>query len=42
MIMVDKITTVLRANVRERLGRLPDADLVTLDRALIVFLDLAD
>jgi mRNA interferase MazF len=39
--MVDKITTMPRANVRDRLGRLADADLVRLDRALVVFLGLA-
>ncbi|MGN5235489.1 MULTISPECIES: type II toxin-antitoxin system PemK/MazF family toxin [unclassified Rhodococcus (in: high G+C Gram-positive bacteria)] len=41
-IMVDKVTTMPRANLRDRLGRLPDDDLVRLDRALIVFLGLAD
>ncbi|GEP39816.1 putative endoribonuclease MazF [Nocardioides psychrotolerans] len=41
-IMVDKVTTMPRANVREHLGRLADADLVRLDRALVVFLGLAD
>jgi mRNA interferase MazF len=41
-IMVDKITTMPRASVREHLGRLPDNDLVSLDRALVVFLGLAD
>lgn len=41
-IMVDKITTVPRANVRTRLGRLADVDLVRLDRALVVFLGLAE
>lgn len=41
-IMVDKVTTMPRANVRERLGKLTDADLVRLDRALVVFLGLAD
>ena len=41
-IMVDKISTVPRANVSDRLGRLEDSDLVRLDRALIVFLGLAD
>ncbi len=40
-IMVDKITTIPRANVRDRLGRLANADLVRLDRALVVFLGLA-
>lgn len=41
-IMIDKVTTVPRANVRDHLGRLADADLVRLDRALLVFLGLAD
>jgi mRNA interferase MazF len=40
-VMVDKITTIPRANVRDRLGRLANADLVRLDRALVVFLGLA-
>lgn len=41
-IMVDKVTTMPRVNVRDRLGKLADADLVRLDRALVVFLGLAD
>jgi mRNA interferase MazF len=41
-IMVDKVTTMPRVNVRDHLGRLADADLVRLDRALLVFLGLAD
>jgi mRNA interferase MazF len=41
-VMVDKITTIPRANVRDRLGRLADADLIRLDRALVVFLGLAE
>ena len=41
-IMVDKVTTMPRANLGERVGRLADADLVRLDRALLVFLGLAD
>jgi mRNA interferase MazF len=41
-IMVDKLTTMPRVNVRDRLGKLADADLVRLDRALVVFLGLAD
>ena len=40
-IMVDKITTMPRANVGDRVGRLQDSDLVRLDRALLVFLGLA-
>ena len=41
-IMIDKITTMPRANVRDHLGRLADADLIRLDRALLVFLGLAE
>ena len=41
-IMVDKITTMPKDNVRDHLGRLSDADLVRLDRALLVYLGLAD
>jgi len=41
-IMVDKITTVPRANVSDRIGRLEGSDLVRLDRALLVFLGLAE
>jgi mRNA interferase MazF len=41
-IMVDKITTIRRDNLGTHLGRLPEADLVRLDRALVVFLGLAD
>jgi mRNA interferase MazF len=41
-IMIDKITTMPRANVRDNLGRLADADLIRLDRALLVFLGLAE
>lgn len=41
-LMVDKITTMPRGSLRDRLGRLPEDDLVRLNRALIVFLGLAD
>ncbi len=41
-IMVDKITTMPRSNVGDHLGRLADEDLVRLDRALLVFLGLAE
>jgi mRNA interferase MazF len=41
-IMVDKVTTMPRANLSDRLGRLADDDLVRLNRALLVFLGLAD
>lgn len=40
-IMVDKITTMPRANLSDSLGKLEDSDLVRLDRALVVFLGLA-
>lgn len=40
-IMVDKVTTMPRVNMRNHLGRLADVDLVRLDRALLVFLGLA-
>ncbi len=41
-IMVDKATTMPRPNVGEHVGQLSDADLVRVDRALLVFLGLAD
>lgn len=41
-IMVDKITTMPREHVRDRLGRITDADVIRLDRALVVFLGLAE
>ena len=41
-IMIDKVTTMPRANLRDQLGHLADADLIRLDRALLVFLGLAD
>jgi mRNA interferase MazF len=41
-IMVDKITTMPRGNVRDRVGRIADADVIRLDRALVVFLGLAE
>jgi mRNA interferase MazF len=40
-LMVDKITTVPRAKVGERMGRLADDDMVRLGRAVLVFLGLA-
>jgi len=40
-LMVDKVTTMPRVNLREQLGRLADAELVALDRSLLVFLGLA-
>ena len=41
-IMVDKITTVSKARLGKRVGRLDDEDMVRLNRALVVFLGLAD
>lgn len=40
-LMVDKITTVPRSKLGERVGRLHDEDIVRLDRAILVFLGLA-
>ena len=40
-LMVDKITTVPKTKVGERVGRLDDEDMVRLNRAAIVFLGLA-
>jgi len=41
-IMVDKITTMPKAKLGDRIGRLSDTDLVRLDRAMVIFLGLAD
>ncbi|CAN5817535.1 type II toxin-antitoxin system PemK/MazF family toxin [soil metagenome] len=40
-LMVDKITTVPRSKLGERIGRLGDDDMVRLGRAVMVFLGLA-
>jgi len=40
-LLVDKVTTVRRSRLGERIGRLSDEDLVRLNRALLVFLGLA-
>lgn len=40
-LMVDKVTTVPRSKLGERIGRLPDQDMVTLGRAVVVFFGLA-
>jgi len=40
-LMVDKVTTVPRTSLTNRVGRLSDSDVVALDRALVVFLGLA-
>jgi mRNA interferase MazF len=41
LLMVDKVTTVPRSSLSERLGRLRDDELVALNRSLIVVLGLA-
>ena len=40
-LMVDKITTVSKARLGDRIGRLDDEDIVRLERAILVFLGLA-
>jgi mRNA interferase MazF len=40
-LMVDKITTVPKSKLGRRIGRLGDADMVRLNRAILVFLGLA-
>lgn len=40
-LMVDKVTTVPKAKLGSRLGRLDDEDLLRLNRAIVVFLGLA-
>lgn len=40
-LMVDKITTVPRSKLGERVGRLSDDDMTRLARSLVVFLGLA-
>ncbi len=40
-LMVDKITTVRRTNLGERVGELDDADIVRLNRAVVTFLGIA-
>jgi mRNA interferase MazF len=41
-LMVDKVTTVPRSRLGERVGRLTDEDMIRLGRAVFVFLGLAD
>ena len=41
-LMVDKLTTVPRSKLGERIGRLSDEDMLRLGRATLVFLGLAD
>jgi mRNA interferase MazF len=40
-LMVDKLTTVPRTSLGERIGRLGDEDITRLDRAIVVFLGVA-
>lgn len=40
-LMVDKITTVPKSRIGARIGRLPDEDMVRLNRAALVFLGIA-
>jgi mRNA interferase MazF len=40
-LMVDKITTVPRSRLEERIGRLGDDDMIRLARSVVVFLGLA-
>jgi mRNA interferase MazF len=40
-LMVDKITTVPKAKIGGRIGRLDDEDIVRLNRAVLVFLGMA-
>jgi mRNA interferase MazF len=40
-LMADKITTVPRTKLGTRIGRLSDADVLRLNRAVLVFLGLA-
>lgn len=40
-LMVDKITTIPKSKLRNRIGKLADRDIVRLNRAIMVFLGLA-
>lgn len=40
-LMVDKITTVPKSRIGARVGRLCDADMIRLNRAVLVFLGIA-
>ena len=40
-LMIDKLTTVSKAKLGSRVGRLSDEDIVRLNRAIMVFLGLA-
>ena len=41
MLMIDKLTAVPRSKMGARLGQLEGADMVRLNRAVLVFLGLA-
>jgi mRNA interferase MazF len=41
-LMADKITTLPRRLLRERIGRLSDEDVERMNRAILIFLGLAD
>ena len=41
-LMVDKITTVRRSKLGERIGELDDADILRLNRAVVTFLGIAN
>ena len=40
-VMVDKITTVIRSKLQQRVGRLTEEDMIRVNRAVLVFLGLA-
>jgi mRNA interferase MazF len=40
-LMVDKLTTMSRQQVSDRVGRLDEADMLRLNRAMLVFLGIA-
>lgn len=40
-IMLDKVTTMPRSKLGDRIGRVSDTDMATLSRGLVVFLGLA-
>jgi mRNA interferase MazF len=40
-LMIDKITTVRRSKLGDQIGMLDDADVVRLNRALVLFLGIA-
>lgn len=40
-IMLDKVTTMPRSNLGERIGKVSDADMLALSRGVVVFLGVA-